>query len=86
MTNPLYAASRSTTCAIVNSIWCMQCFESDFYDDIIVSALRNYQQVCNNFNDMMLAICYAIEKDNFDITVQPRNSMMLWLFGIRTVA
>ena len=62
LANPLFAASRSATRAIVDSIRFVQGFELDVHDDLIVSAHRSYQQVCNDlYNDMFSTISCKLD-------------------------
>ena len=62
LANPLFATSRSATHAIVDSIRYVQGFELDVRDDIIVSAHRSYQQVCNDlYNDMFSTITFKLD-------------------------
>ena len=78
---PLFAASRSATRSIVDSIRYVQGFELDVYDDLIVSAHRSYQQVCNDlYNDMFSTITCKLYPPHLRALQRSRtNDLSCWL-------
>ena len=81
LANPLFAASRSATRAIVDSIRYVQGFELDVHDDLIVSAHRSYQQVCNDlYNDMFSTITFKLDPPHLRALQRSRtNDLSCWL-------
>ena len=81
LANPLFAASRSATRAIVDSIRFVQGFELDVHDDLIVSAHRSYQQVCNDlYNDLFSTISCKLDPTHLRAFHRSRtNDLSCWL-------
>ena len=56
LTERLYNASRRATCAVVDSIKNIHCFELDIHEDAIVSTCKDYQQICDSWFDDLFAM------------------------------
>ena len=86
LANPLFAASRSATRAIVDSIRFVQGFELDVHDDLIVSAHRSYQQVCNDlYNDLFSTISCKLDPPHLRALHRSRtNDLSCWLSVLPT--
>ena len=81
MANPLFAASRSATRSIVDSIQFVQGFELDVHDDLIVSAHKSYQQVRNDlYNDLFSTISCKLDPTHLRALHRSRtNDLSCWL-------
>ena len=62
LVEPLYNASRQVTCAIVDSIKNIYCFELGIHEDAIVSTHKDYQQICDSlFEDLFASISSRLD-------------------------
>ena len=81
MAQPLYNTSRQATCAIVDSIRNIHCFELDIHDDAIVSAHKGYKRICDSlFDDLFATVSSSLDSLHLRALHRARiNDLSGWL-------